>query len=405
MSLTIPQNNTVLIVDDIQENVSVLFNVLNKEGLKVLVAKNGEHALQITELTIPDVILLDVMMPGMSGFEVCQRLKSQEKTQKVPIIFMTALTDTINKVKGFALGASDYITKPFQQDEVLARINAHLNLYKLQKQLEVKNQKLQQQNQTLETVVKALQQTKEAAKEANIVKSQFLANISHELRTPMNAILGYSELLKEEAEEIEAMDLVNDLDKIYKAGKHLLEMINDLLDFSKIETGKMELYPETFDIHTMITEVATTALSQVEERANTLEVFCAKDIGTMCADMTKIHQILHHLLNNASKFTEKGTIKLIVLKEQTEETDWINFKICDNGIGMTPQQQQKIFHAFTQIDGSATRQYGGTGLGLSITKRFVEMMQGSINVESEIGQGSIFTVRFPINTSYCIVQS
>jgi two-component system sensor histidine kinase/response regulator len=400
MNQTTSRTNTVLIVDDLPENASILFHFLSKEGFKILVAQDGKQAIQTLERARPDLILLDVMMPGLSGFEVCKLLKSQENTQDIPIIFMTALVDTVDKVKGFELGAADYITKPFQHKEVLARINAHLNLHQLQKTLEDKNKILQQQYETLETVVRALQQTKHAAEEANVAKSQFLANISHELRTPMNAIIGYSELLKEEAEELHVTDFVDDLDKINRAGRHLLDMINDLLNFSKIETGKMELTLETFDIDVLIQEVVIAARPLIEEKTNILEVSCADEIGVMLADLTKVHQILFHLLSNASKFTKQGTIKLAVSKEREGKSEWVTFKISDNGIGMTPEQQQKIFQVFTQGDGSSTREYGGTGLGLTITKRFVDMMQGTISVESELGQGSSFTIRLPVKKDH-----
>ncbi|MDM8559971.1 response regulator [Candidatus Parabeggiatoa sp. HSG14] len=390
---------TVLIVDDIQENVSVLFRFLSNEGFKVLVAQSGKQALRTFDFANPDVVLLDVMMPGMDGFEVCTILKSQEKTQNIPIIFMTALADTVDKVKGFELGAADYITKPLQQEEVLARINAHLNVYKLQKQLEDKNYTLQQQNETLETVVKALQKAKQTAETANLTKTQFMANISHELRTPMNAIIGYSELLKEEAEDLSATDFISDIDKINMAGKHLLDLINDILDLSKIETGKMELCLETFDVHALIQEVVTIIQPLSENNAKILEISCADDIDVMQSDPVKVRRILVNLLNNAFKFTEQGTIKLTVLRKREDNAEWINFTVSDTGIGMTPEQQHKIFQVFTQVDASSTRKYGGTGLGLTITKRFVDMMLGIINVESELRQGSSFIVSLPLNIS------
>ena len=394
---TASHTDTILVVEDTPENVSVLYHLLTQKGFKVLVAQHGKQALNILERAIPDLILLDITMPGLSGFEVCKILKSQKNTQEIPIIFMTARADTDDKVKGFQLGAADYITKPFQHEEALARINAHLNLHKLQKTLEERNHILQQQNQILETVVSALQKTKLTAEEANIAKNQFLANISHELRTPMNAIIGYSELLKEEAEDLNVTDLIDDLDKIGRAGRHLLDMINDILDFSKIETGKMELNLETFDIYPLIQEVVISAKPLIEEKVNTLEVFCPDDIGVMYADLTKVNQIVFHLLSNAGKFTEQGIVKLIVLKEDDDQ--WIRFKISDNGIGINPEQKQQIFQVFTQADGSSTRKYGGTGLGLTITKRFVDMMQGHIHLESELGQGSSFTVRLPVNVA------
>ncbi|MCZ6481066.1 MAG: response regulator [candidate division NC10 bacterium] len=240
-----------------------------------------------------------------------------------------------------------------------------------------------------------LQKAKEAAEEATRVKSDFLANMSHELRTPLNAIIGYSEMLQEEAEDLGQVHFIPDLQKIHGAGRHLLGLINDILDLSKIEAGKMGLYLETFDIAPMIQDVVATITPLVEKDANTLKVHCADDLGTMRADLTKVRQALFNLLSNACKFTERGTLTLGANREMVDGTAWIKFRVSDTGIGMTPEQMGKLFEAFTQAEASTTRKYGGTGLGLTISQKFCQMMGGDITVESAPGQGSTFTILLP----------
>jgi signal transduction histidine kinase/CheY-like chemotaxis protein len=248
-----------------------------------------------------------------------------------------------------------------------------------------------QRTADLETAVTDAQRAREEAENANRTKSAFLANMSHELRTPMNAIIGYSEMLMEDLQESDQPEMVEDLRKIHSSGKHLLGLINDILDLSKIEAGRMTLFNETYDVAQVLSEVQETVRPLVTRNSNRLEVELGAGLGVMHSDLTKFRQILFNLLSNASKFTERGDIVLRAHRDQ----DSLTFAIRDSGIGMNPEQLSRIFEAFTQADASTTRKYGGTGLGLAITRRFCEMLGGGISVTSEPGAGSEFTVRLP----------
>ncbi|MCH8989916.1 MAG: GAF domain-containing protein [Chloroflexi bacterium] len=243
--------------------------------------------------------------------------------------------------------------------------------------------------------IEETQQARDVAEEANRTKSQFLANMSHELRTPLNAIIGYSEMLQEEAQDQGYEDFNEDLERIHGAGKHLLGLINDVLDISKIEAGGMDIYLETFPIAPMIQDVMTTIQPLVDNNSNTLEIDCPDSVGSIHADMTKVRQSLFNLLSNSSKFTEQGTISLTVSRETKDGREWVNFVVGDTGIGMTEEQMGHLFEAFAQAEASTSRRFGGTGLGLAITKHFCEMMGGEILVESESGKGSTFTMKLP----------
>lgn len=235
----------------------------------------------------------------------------------------------------------------------------------------------------------------EAALEASHLKSEFLAKMSHELRTPLNAVIGYSEMLEEEAKDSGQNQFIPDLQKIRTAGKHLLMLINDVLDLSKIESGRLELHCQNFDIHAMIDEIVVTIEPLVIKNKNTLQVICDPNIGTMYADEMRIRQSLFNLLNNSCKFTENGTVTLNVARKNISGTSWVNFCVTDTGIGMSQDQLNKIFQAFTQGDSSISYRFGGTGLGLAISKRFCELMGGDINVNSQPGVGSAFTIQIP----------
>jgi len=240
-----------------------------------------------------------------------------------------------------------------------------------------------------------LGEARDQALQANRTKSAFLANMSHELRTPLNAIIGYSEMLHEEAIANNKTDGISDLNRIQNAGHHLLKLINDILDLSKIEAGKMNLFVEVFSINHVVKEVESMLEEKVDASKNVLEVHCPGDIGDMKTDRMRVLQVVNNVLSNAVKFTENGTVTLDVSRENYRGQETIIFQVIDTGIGMSPLQQKNLFQYFTQADPSVTRKYGGSGLGLAISQQFSRMMGGEISAESKPGKGSRFTVRLP----------
>jgi signal transduction histidine kinase/DNA-binding response OmpR family regulator len=271
--------------------------------------------------------------------------------------------------------------------------------------MEQKSRELYALNQGLRDMAEELTEARNLASEASQAKSSFLANMSHELRTPLNAIIGYSEILAEEAEDSGREDMLADLRKIRSAGKHLLGLINDVQDLSKIEAGKMDLYLESFEVTSIIEEVVSTIAPLIEKNANVLELRCAEGLGTMRADLTKVRQALFNLLSNASKFTSRGAITLWVTRGRMDGVDWIRFIVKDTGIGMTTEQMGKLFQPFSQAEVSTSKTYGGTGLGLFLSQRFCQRMGGDVTVESALGVGSSFTIRLPAEVVDEKVQS
>jgi signal transduction histidine kinase len=302
-----------------------------------------------------------------------------------PILDLAQIVRSIAKHKNYSIRAPKT-----SQDEVGDLIDGFNEMIE---QIRVRDDALRQHSIEVSTINEQLSTAIVKAEQANKAKSEFLAKMSHEFRTPLNAIIGYSELIKEEMES--ETENIEDLDRIHTAAQHLLSLVNDILDISKIEAGKMELHIETFDIRKMIEDVLNTVRNQVEKNRNHLILECPDTPGAMTSDPVKFKQILLNLLGNSAKFTHSGKVMLEVSRNGGRGADWIQVRVKDTGIGISPEDQKKLFQIFSQADGSTTRKYGGTGLGLAITKRFATMLGGDILVESSLGKGSIFELRLP----------
>ncbi|MEB3150865.1 MAG: ATP-binding protein [Sphaerospermopsis sp.] len=370
--LEVMNSNTVEDLDNLSNKLTRILRTAQEQEQD---RQNDVEEARFVERTIFIVsMLLSVAIAAVVAWRTSRAIAE-------PVITVTQVAEQVAKKSNFDLRA------PITTDDEIGLLAKSLN-------------------RLIERVserTKQLEQAKELAEAASTAKSQFLANVSHELRTPLNAVIGLSQLLQDDAADFAVSpDFITDLETINSAGRHLLKLINDILDVSKIEAGKMTLYPETFDITNLINNVVLTVKPAMEKNGNTLQVDCDDNLGTMYTDQTRMQQVLLNLLSNAAKFTTNGKVTLTVKHEkiklrQDAPLSVISFTVTDTGIGMSPSQQQQLFQPFTQGDNSTTRKYGGTGLGLAISRHFCQMMGGEIIVKSQLGVGSTFRVNLPLS--------
>ncbi|MBA3006755.1 MAG: response regulator [Proteobacteria bacterium] len=373
--MPISVQHTVLLIDDNLSTRTPLVSVLEQADYEVVLGYCAEEAMKLLRTLTPDIILLDVMMPGMNGFSFCRKLKKDPKYQDIPVIFLTSLSQQTDIVKGFDAGGQDYIIKPFNQQELLARVRTHIHLHDTL----LENKRLSR-----------------LALDANRSKSEFLASMSHEIRTPLNSIIGMAEVLAETALSVEQHEYV----RIFRsAGENLLEIINDILDLSKIEAGQTELESIDFDLPTLLDSVTSLVSLRADEQETLIHTHIDSDVPFyLQGDPTRLRQILLNLVGNAVKFTRKGKVEIKVSTEsQTGPEQKLLFSITDNGIGIPTDKQQLIFDSFTQADSLTTRKYGGTGLGLTICQKLLNIMQGRIWLTSQPEKGSTFFFTIPFS--------
>lgn len=364
--MTNTNKGTLLIVDDVPTNLKVLFTYLRSMGFNVCVAENGEDALEQIPYAKPDLILLDVMMPGIDGFETCRRLKVNEETRDIPVIFMTALSETVDKVTGFEIGAVDYITKPIQQEEVLARVTTHMTLRKQQQTLEKQKQELQQQNSELEA---------------------FAHTVAHDLKNPLNSIMGVSNILASHFSQKNDPESLEYLQYLEESSENMANIIDALLLLASARSQEVQM--NALNMSEIVTGVQQRLDRMIKEYQG--EVITPTIWPTAQGYAPWIEEVWINYVNNALKYG--GTPPRIELGSTPYGLNYIRFWVRDNGKGLTEEEQSHLFVPFTRINQARIE---GHGLGLSIVQRIVEKCGGQVGVKSQVGYGSEFYFTLPV---------
>ena len=418
----------ILVVDDLAEIRDLLQVYLEDEGYQVLTAKDGQEALAAVAAHRPDLILLDIMMPGTDGYEVCRRLKTNEETAFIPIVMLTALQELEHRLQGIEMGADEYLTKPFRRLELLTRVRSLLRVKALHDQVAAYNRLLEQR---VAERTAALERALEDLREMDRLKSEFLSNISHELRTPLTPIMGYlPALLREEFGGL-SLDQRRVLAHVSESVSRLHRLIDDLLIFMHWESGETDLRVQPVAVAAVVEGAAAKVFTAAQEKGVQVIRKVPADLPQIQVDLTAVGRALGHLLDNAVKFTPKGgqitiTARLVRgqfgnqatgqsgdlqesegaqlpgrqvarLPEASREAEWVELAVQDTGVGIPSEAIPKIFDRFYQVDSSTTRQHGGTGLGLAIVKRILDAHGAPITVESLPGTGTTFSIRLPVS--------
>lgn len=420
----------ILIVEDSPTQALKLQLILEQNGYRVSVAKNGREAMEHLAVHTPIMVISDIVMPEMDGYEMCRRIKDDPVMRDIPVVLLTSLSDPVDVIRGLQCGADNFITKPYKEDFLISRIKSVLINREMRKSLSTewglkiyfnggqytitsdrmqiidllfssfenavqKNQELENAVRELKEVQRELAHAKEVAEKASRTKSLFLANMSHDIRTPMNGIIGMTDLCLETELTAEQREYLN---MVKASADSLLSLLNDILDLSKIEGDALELEKVPFNLTDTVDETLKMLAVLAHRKGIELAGRIRRDVPVaLLGDPSRLRQVVVNLVGNAVKYTERGEVALdVALKEATENEAVLHFQVRDTGVGIPKDKQKAIFDAFTQVDESIARKYGGTGLGLSISARLVGLMNGDIWVESELGEGSTFhfTARF-----------
>ena len=370
---------TILIVDDERINLNLLITAL-KEEYDVKVAKNGKQALKLSKTNKPDLMLLDILMPDINGYDVCKTLKEDPDTKEIPIIFITAMSDSGYETKGLDLGAVDYITKPICIPIVKSRVKHHLEREHYKRHLE----------EVVALRTEELIKAKDNAENANRAKSDFLMNMSHELRTPLNGIISGAKLITicESKQELEELQNIIEL-----SSKNLLQKIEQILDYARSKDGDLKIENTPFQLSEVLKSVKTIFYHKGEQRRIHLDVDITENTpNALIGDGKRLEDVLNHLSENAAKFTKKNPQAVLKINSDsiTDEEAVLTFSFKDNGIGIPDKELRNVFKPFFQVDASSTKEFDGIGIGLSLVNQLVELMGGEMRVESELDKGSTF---------------
>ncbi|OUR73188.1 hypothetical protein A9Q78_04400 [Methylophaga sp. 41_12_T18] len=378
-------NKKVLIVDDQSDNLKVLYNTLKTVGYDISLAKSGQQALNHIWQHLPDLILLDITLPDINGLEICRKVKASEETENIPIVFISASTDSNDVIKGFEAGCVDYIRKPFVESEVIARVRNHLTLKCLHEELE---------HQVAERTGE-LARAKHLAEMANQAKTKFLSRMSHEFKTPLNAVLGFTQLQEQQIIAGEVEKVLAGRDCIMDAGNHLLSLVNDILDVADMENRQLKFSVEKVDLNNVI----LAAVRGIQQQANKLGIainYNQTDL-TIDADEHHLRQVFSNLLTNAIKFNSpQGLVNIDVKQIEGQQ---VQISIMDTGVGIDREYKEKIFMPFLRLEYAEKNEIAGAGIGLYQAQYLVNEMKGTLTFESLPKQGSLFFVRLPLNKS------
>jgi two-component system, sensor histidine kinase and response regulator len=366
---TPPQDSLILVVDDVQQNIQVVGTMLREAGYSIMPATNGTEALQRVQKKLPDLILLDLMMPEMDGLEVCRRLKADPVTQPIPIIFLTASNEMSHLVQGLAAGAVDYVTKPFNPPELLARVRTHLDL-----------------KHARDTIVRYGQELRRLNEE----KNEFMGIVAHDLRSPLGTINGFAELLLDDA-TMARPEVEDSARRIRDTATRMAEMVQNLLDANRIERGEMELKLAPTDLGALVASVVEAQRPRALAKSQTLRLESLTGPVPAVIDPSVTVQVIENLVSNAVKYSPPGKNILVRVKQGA---DCVCVEVQDEGPGLSAEDQKKLFGKFARLSAKPTGGEHSTGLGLSIVKKMVEAMNGRVWCESELGKGATFVVEF-----------